>query len=105
MSTGGHFTNPAVQPGCRETHRGNQWEWLLYPGVCATLIRGKFPISASEFLQEALSMEQERCDRTQLSILPQNVQHLDQHYMKQGNLEMSVSRMLHFVQNSGLLNA
>jgi hypothetical protein len=50
-------------------------------------------------------MEQERCDRTQLSILPQNVQHLDQHFMKPGNPEMSVSRMLHFVQNAGLLNA
>jgi hypothetical protein len=71
----------AVKPGCRKTHSGTR-EWLLYTGVCAILISGKFPNSVSQLLQEALSMEQQWCGKTQLSISPQKVQYLDQYLIK-----------------------
>ena len=48
----------AMRPGCRRTQRGTL-EWLLYTGVCAILISGKFPNTVSQLLQEALSMEQQ----------------------------------------------
>jgi len=42
----------SVKPGCRWTHRGTQWEWMLHTGVCAILINGKFPNTVSQLLQE-----------------------------------------------------
>ena len=26
----GHFITPGVLPGCRQSHRGTWWEWMLY---------------------------------------------------------------------------
>jgi hypothetical protein len=46
---------------------------LGYADDIAFLIRGKFPNTFSELLQEALSMAQQWCDRTQLSINPQKM--------------------------------
>jgi len=81
----GAFYYPiAVKPGCRQTHRGTR-EWLLYTGVCAILICRKFPNTVSHLLQEALSMEQQWCGKSLLSICPQKVQHLDQLLMKPGH--------------------
>lgn len=65
------------------SHRGAQWEWMLYTGVWTTLISRKFPITASE-LPQVLGMEQQWCERQQSSIHPQNIQHWDQHFMKPG---------------------
>jgi hypothetical protein len=44
---------------------------LGYADDIAILIRRKFPNTVSELPQEALSMVQQWCDRTQLSIIPQ----------------------------------
>jgi len=55
--------------------------------VCTIVIRGKFPNSVPQLLQEALSMEQKCCGTTQISIDPEKVQHLDQCLMKPGHLE------------------
>jgi hypothetical protein len=77
------YYHMAVKPGCRRIHRGTQ-EWLLYTWVCGILISGKFQNIVSQLLQEALGMEQKWCVKTQLSICPQKVQHLDQFLMKQG---------------------
>jgi len=55
--------------------------------VCAIAIRGKFPKSVPQLRQEALSMEQQCCGKTQISIDPEKVQHLDQCLMKPGHLE------------------
>jgi hypothetical protein len=86
-STEGHFITPAVLPGCTRSHRGTGWECMLYTGVCAILISGKFPITVLQVLQEVLCMEQQWCDRNQPSIHPQKVQHQDQHFVKAGNLD------------------
>jgi hypothetical protein len=87
LSAEGHFITPAVLPGCRRSHKGTQWEWLLYTGVCAILISAKFPNTVSQLLQEALSMKQQWCGKTQISNYPQMVQHLDQYLMKPGQLD------------------
>jgi len=55
--------------------------------VCAIVIRGKFPNSVPQLLQEALSMEQQCYGTTQISIDPEKLQHLDQCLMKPGHLE------------------
>jgi hypothetical protein len=52
---------------------GNGYYTLGYADDMAILIRGKFPNTLSELLQEALSMVQQWCDRTQLSITPQKM--------------------------------
>jgi hypothetical protein len=49
---------------------GNSYYTLGYADDVAILIRGKSPNTVSELLQEALSMVQEWCDRTQLSVNP-----------------------------------
>jgi hypothetical protein len=46
---------------------------LGYADDIAILIHGKFRNTVSELLQEALSMVQCWCDRTQLSINPQKM--------------------------------
>ena len=81
----GHFINPAVLHGCRRSQRGSRWEWKLHTGVCAMLIIRKFPHTISELLQEVLGMEQQWCDRNQLSIHPQKFQDLDQDFRKPGH--------------------
>jgi hypothetical protein len=53
LSAEGHFITPAVLLGCSRSHRGTQWEWLLYNGVCDILISGKFPNNVLQLLQEA----------------------------------------------------
>jgi len=55
--------------------------------VCAIVIRGKFPNSVPQLLQGDLSMEQQCCGTTQISIDPEKVQHLEQCLMKPGHLE------------------
>jgi hypothetical protein len=52
---------------------GSGYYTLGYTDYIAILIRGKFPKTVSELLQEALSMVQQWCDRTQLSINPQKM--------------------------------
>jgi hypothetical protein len=52
---------------------GNGCCSLGYADDIAVLICGKFPNTISELLQEALSMVQQWCDRTQLSINPQKM--------------------------------
>jgi hypothetical protein len=52
---------------------GNGYYTLGYAGDTAILIRRKFPNTVSELLQEALSMVQQWCVRTQLSINPQKM--------------------------------
>jgi hypothetical protein len=69
----------AMKPGWRWSHRETQWEWLLYTGVYAILINGKFQNYVSQLLHEAFSMEQQ-CGETQISIHPQKVQYLDQYF-------------------------
>lgn len=103
LSTGGHFINPAVQPGCQLTHTGNQREWLVYPTVCTILIRGNFRLVTWVSSGGSVYGTKEVWENS--SINPHNFQHLNQYFMKPGNLEMSVSRMLHFIQNTGLLSA
>jgi len=76
----------AVKPGCTRTHRGTQ-EYLLYTGVCAILICGKFTNTVSQILQVALGIEQQRCGKSQTSIYPQKLQHLDQYLLKPGHLD------------------
>jgi hypothetical protein len=106
LSAEGHFITPAVLPDCRQTHTGMLWEWMLHTGKCTILISGKLLNNVSEILQEVLSMEHQWCDRTLLSIYPQKVQHLDQHFMKPGHLQkISASRSLQFVQSVGLQSA
>jgi hypothetical protein len=51
----------------------NGYNTLGYADDIAILICGKFPNTVSEPLQEALSMVQQWCDRTQLSINPQKI--------------------------------
>ena len=70
----------------RRAHRGTQ-ELLLYTGVCAILICGKVTNTVSQILQVALSTEQQWCGKTQISICPQQLQHLDQYLMKPGHLD------------------
>ena len=73
----------SVTKGCPQrgtlTHRGTQWEWQLNTAVYAILINGKFPNYVSQLPQEARSMEQQWCGKTQISIHPQKVQYLDQY--------------------------
>ena len=74
--------------------------------VCAIGIRGKFPNSVPQPLQEALSNEQQCCGTTQISIDPEKVQHLDQCLMKPGQLEKKfVSRIQNFFQSVRPLSA
>jgi hypothetical protein len=94
----------AVKHGCRRTHRGTQ-EWLLHTGVCAILISEKFPNIVSQLLQEALRMAEQWCGKTEISIHPQKVQHLDQYLKKPCHLDETLSRTLHFLQSVGMLNA
>ena len=49
---------------------GSGYYSLVYADDIATLISGKFPNTISELLQDALSMVQHWCDRTQLLINP-----------------------------------
>jgi hypothetical protein len=51
----------------------NGYYILGYADDIAILIHGKFLNTVSELLQEALSMVQQWCDRTQLSISPQKM--------------------------------
>jgi hypothetical protein len=53
--------------------RGNGHYTLEYADDIAILMCGKFPNTVSELLQEALSMVQQWCERTQLSINPQKM--------------------------------
>jgi len=50
---GAFYYHIAVKPGCRWTHRGTECEWMLYTGVCAILMGGKFPNTVLQLLQEA----------------------------------------------------
>jgi hypothetical protein len=52
---------------------GSGYYTLRYADDVTILIHGKFPNTVSELLQEALSMVQQWCDRTQLSINPQKM--------------------------------
>jgi hypothetical protein len=52
---------------------GSGYYTLGYADDIAILIRGKFPNTVSELLQEVLSMVQQWCDRTQLCINPQKM--------------------------------
>jgi hypothetical protein len=52
---------------------GNGYYTLGYADDFATLMCRKFPNTVSGLLQEALSMVQQWCDRTQLSVNPQKV--------------------------------
>jgi hypothetical protein len=52
---------------------GNGYYTLGYADDIAIPIHGKFPNTVSELLQEASSMVQQWCDRTQLSIKPQKM--------------------------------
>jgi hypothetical protein len=52
---------------------GNGYCTLGYADDIANLICRKFPNTVSELLQEDLSMVQQWCDRTQLSINPQKM--------------------------------
>ena len=73
---GRHSVASAVEPGCGWTHRRILWEWLSYTGVCwwhcyphpRNILK-----TVSKLLQEAVSMVQQWCDRTQLSINPQKM--------------------------------
>ena len=76
----------AVKPGCRRTHSGTK-ELLSYTGVCAILSWRKFPNTVSQILQVAFSIENKWCGKTQISIRPQKLQHLDQYLMKPGHLD------------------
>ena len=70
---------------CEECLKMNsQMDWLLHTGVCAILISRKFPNTVSQLLQEFLSMKQECCDKTQISIHPLKVQHWDQYLSNLG---------------------
>jgi len=75
-----------MKPGCRRTPRGTR-KWLLHTWVCAILISEKFPNTVSQLLLEALSMQQQRCGKTHISIHPQKVQEQDQYLMKTGHLD------------------
>ena len=72
---GAFYCPKAVKPCCCRTHRGPQ-ERLSYTKVCATLITWKYPNSASQLVQEALSKERQWCGKTQLPIHLQKVQQL-----------------------------
>jgi hypothetical protein len=52
---------------------GNGFYTPRYADDIAVLIRGKLPNNISELLQEVLSMVQQWCNRTQLSINPQKM--------------------------------
>jgi hypothetical protein len=52
---------------------GNGYFTLGYADDIAILIHRKFPNTVSELLQEALSLVQQWCNRTQLSINPQKI--------------------------------
>jgi hypothetical protein len=52
---------------------GNGYYTLGYADDITILIHRKFPNTVSELLQKALSMVQQWCDRTQLSINPQKM--------------------------------
>jgi hypothetical protein len=54
--------------------------------VCAIIICRKFTNTVSQILQVALSMEQQWCGKTEISIHPQKVQHL----MKPGHLRLNL---------------
>jgi len=94
----------AVKPVCRRTNRRTQ-EWLLYTGVGAILIGGKFPNIIPQLLQEALSMEQECCGTSQLSIQPQKVQYLDQYLIEPCYLDIISQQDTEIFQSVGLLIA
>jgi hypothetical protein len=51
----------------------NDYNTLRYADNIAILVSGKFPYSVSEFRQESLSMVQQWCKSTQLSINPQKM--------------------------------
>lgn len=85
-SAEGHLIMPDVLPGCKRSHRGTRWEWMFYTGGVQVIpISRKFPHTVSELLQVVLSMEQEWCDRNQLSTHPQKFQHRGQHFMQPGH--------------------
>ena len=86
VCTGAFYYAIAVKPGCRRTHSGTQ-ELLSYTAVCAILIWRKFANTVSQILQVALSIENKWCGKTQISIRPQKLQHLDQYLMKPGHLD------------------
>jgi hypothetical protein len=58
----------AVKPGCRRTHRIQ--EWLFYNWVCTIINSRKFSNTVSQLLKEDLSMEQQWYGKTWLSIHP-----------------------------------
>jgi hypothetical protein len=51
----------------------NGYNTLGYADDIVILVSGKLTYTVSEFLQEALSMVQQWCERTQLSINPQKM--------------------------------
>jgi hypothetical protein len=51
----------------------NGYNTLVYADDIAILVSGKFPYTFSELLQEALSIVQQWCEKTQLSINPQKM--------------------------------
>jgi len=74
--------------------------------VCAIVIRGKLPNSVPQLLQEALSIEQQCCGTTHISIDPEKVQHLDQCLMTLGYLEKNLlAKTQNFFQSVRLLSA
>ena len=85
LSTEGHSLHNC-EAWFRRTHTGTQ-ELLLYTGVCSILICRKFTNTVSKILQVALSIETQWCGKTQISICPQKLQHLDQYLMKPGHLD------------------
>jgi hypothetical protein len=52
---------------------GNDYYTLEYADEIAVLIHGRFPSTVSELLQEALSMIQQWCERTQMSTTAQKM--------------------------------
>jgi hypothetical protein len=96
---GAFYYTIAVKPAHGQSQRRAE-ELQLYSGVCTILLSGKFPKNVSQLLQEAMSMEQQWCGNTQISLPPQKVQHLN--ILKNYDTKMiSESRTLHFVQIVG----
>jgi len=75
LSAGTLLITPAMHPSCGWTHRGAQWEQLLYTRIRRWYIwiSRKFPNTISELLPESVGMVQQWCDRTQLSVSPQKM--------------------------------
>jgi hypothetical protein len=88
LSAEGHFITPYVwNLVVDEVTEGIDRNGCYTMGVCVIFISGKFPNTVSQLIQEALSMEQQWCGKTQISHHPQKFQHLDQYLTSSSHLD------------------